>query len=141
MTIMRKIKRYFDVDDDYEDYESSDDSKGYEAQPDEKMKGGHTEKDKVVQFNTYRHPASKVIIIEPHSYDEVQQIADKLKEKVSVIINLQRIPWGEAKRIVDFLSGTVYAVNGDIQKLGDHIFLCTPENVEVAGSISEMLRE
>lgn len=141
MTIMRKIKRYFDVDDDYEDYEGSYDSKDYEAQSDEKMKGGHTGKDKVVQFNTYRHPASKVIIIEPHSYDEVQQIADKLKEKVSVIINLQRIPWGEAKRIVDFLSGTVYAVNGDIQKLGDHIFLCTPENVEVAGSISEMLRE
>jgi cell division inhibitor SepF len=141
MTIMKKIKRYFDVDGDYEDYERSSYNEDHQAQPEENRIGGQPEKDKVVQFNTYRHPASKVIIIEPHSYDEVQQIADKLKEKVSVIINLQRIPWGEAKRIVDFLSGTVYAVNGDIQKLGDHIFLCTPENVEVAGSISEMLRE
>lgn len=47
----------------------------------------------------------------------------------------------QAKRIVDFLSGTVYAVKGDIQKLGSETFLCTPDNVEVSGSISEMLYE
>ena len=54
-------------------------------------------------------------------------------------MNLQRIDKLSAKRIIDFLSGTVYAIGGDIQKVGSDIFLCTPDNVEVAGSITEMI--
>ncbi len=56
-------------------------------------------------------------------------------------MNLQRIERDQARRIVDFLSGTVYAIGGDIQKVGTDIFLCTPDNVEVSGSISEFLQE
>ena len=48
-------------------------------------------------------------------------------------MNLQRIERDQARRIVDFLSGTVYAIGGDIQKIGTDIFLCTPDNVEVSG--------
>lgn len=57
------------------------------------------------------------------------------------MVNLQRIDHDQAKRIVDFLSGTVYAIGGDIQKIGMNIFLCTPDNVEVSGNISEFLQE
>jgi cell division inhibitor SepF len=59
----------------------------------------------------------------------------------AVVINLQRVDHQQAKRIVDFLSGTVYALNGDIQKLGAETFLCTPDNVNVSGTISEALSE
>ncbi|HEX7065393.1 MAG TPA: cell division protein SepF, partial [Bacillales bacterium] len=45
----------------------------------------------------------------------------------------------EATRIIDFLSGTVYAIGGDIQKLGPHTFLCTPENIDISGAISEVI--
>jgi len=58
-----------------------------------------------------------------------------------VVVNLQRIQRDQAVRIVDFLSGTVYALGGDIQKIGTDIFLCTPDNVDVSGSISDMMGE
>lgn len=80
---------------------------------------------------------TKVILAEPRSYNEVQQIADHLRSKRSVIINLHRVRPEQAKRIIDFLSGTVYALNGDIQKVGNNIFICTPENVDIQGTISD----
>ncbi|MNG37265.1 Cell division protein SepF [compost metagenome] len=56
-------------------------------------------------------------------------------------MNLQRMSTDQALRIVDFMSGTVYAIGGDIQKLGVRTFLCTPDNVDIQGSISELLGE
>lgn len=58
-----------------------------------------------------------------------------------MVVNLQRIEKDQGKRIVDFLSGTVYAIGGDIQKIGTDIFLCTPDNVEVSGNISQILQD
>lgn len=81
--------------------------------------------------------ANKMILIEPRAYSESQQIADHLKRKSTVVVNLKRVTPDQAKRIADFLSGTVYAIGGEIQKLGGGIFLCTPRNVNVEGSITE----
>ena len=81
--------------------------------------------------------SSKVILIEPRVYAEAQDISEHLKNKRAVVVNLQRIERDQGIRIVDFLSGTVYALSGDIQRIGTDIFLCTPENVEVAGAISD----
>lgn len=82
---------------------------------------------------------SKVIIMEPRVYAEAQDISEHLKNKRATIVNLQRIDREAGIRIIDFLSGTVYAIGGDIQKIGTDIFLCTPENVEVSGEISNYL--
>ncbi|MBB5148952.1 MULTISPECIES: cell division protein SepF [Ureibacillus] len=79
---------------------------------------------------------AKVVIVEPRVYAEAQDISEHLKNKRAIIVNLQRIDHEAGKRIIDFLSGTVYALGGDIQRIGDNIFLCTPENVEVQGEIS-----
>lgn len=84
---------------------------------------------------------ARVVLTEPRSYDEAQEIADQLKSRRSVIVNLQRVRRDQAIRIVDFLSGTVYALGGHISKLGSDIFLCTPDSVEVSGTISEILSE
>lgn len=84
---------------------------------------------------------SKVVLFEPRSYDEAQEIADHLRSRRSVVINLQRVRTDQALRIIDFLSGTVYALSGNISKLGSNIFLCVPENVEIQGSIAEMFAE
>jgi cell division inhibitor SepF len=83
----------------------------------------------------------RVILNEPRSYDEAQEIADHLRSRRSVVVNLQRVRTDLAVRIVDFLSGTVYALNGSISKLGPNIFLCTPDTVEIQGTITEMLAE
>ena len=80
---------------------------------------------------------SKMMLLEPRAYSESQQIADYLKSRNSVVVNLKRVTPDQAKRIVDFLYGTIYAINGDIQKLGGGIFLCTPNNVVVDGKISD----
>ncbi len=80
---------------------------------------------------------SKMILLEPRAYSESQQIVDHLKNRNTVVVNLKRVTSDQAKRIVDFLSGTIYAIGGDIQKIGGGIFLCTPNNVNIQGSISD----
>lgn len=80
---------------------------------------------------------NKMILLEPRAYSESQQIADYLKSNSSVVVNLKRVTPDQAKRIVDFLSGTLYAIEGDLQKLGGGIFLCTPKSINVEGTISD----
>ena len=80
---------------------------------------------------------SKMMLLEPRAYSESQQIADYLKNRSAVVVNLKRVTPDQAKRIVDFLYGTIYAIGGSLQKLGGGIFLCTPNNVNVEGKISE----
>ena len=77
-----------------------------------------------------------MILLEPRAYSESQQIADHLKKRNTVVVNLKRVTPEQAKRIVDFLSGTIYAIGGDLQKIGGGIFLCTPNNVSVQGKIT-----
>lgn len=80
---------------------------------------------------------SKLVLLEPRAYSESQQIADQLKARNTVVVNLKRVTSDQAKRIIDFLSGTIYAIGGDLQKVGGGIFLCTPNNVKVNGKITD----
>ena len=80
---------------------------------------------------------SKMILLEPRAYSESQQIADHLKKRNSVVVNLKRVTSDQAKRIIDFLSGCIYAIGGTMQKVGVGIYLCAPNNVSVQGKISE----
>lgn len=80
---------------------------------------------------------NKMILLEPRAFSEAQNIVDYLKSRSTVVVNLKRVTPEIAKRIVDFLSGSVYAIGGDLQKLGNGIFLCTPNNVPVEGKISD----
>ena len=81
--------------------------------------------------------SGKMILVEPRAYSESQTIADHLKARNSVVVNFKRVTTDQSKRIIDFLSGTLYAINGDLQKIGEGIYLCTPKNIDVQGSISE----
>ena len=79
---------------------------------------------------------NKVIIREPNEYSDAQDIADCIKDNYPVFINLQRLEKAQAKRVVDFLSGTIYAIDGDIKRVGTNLFLCTPRNVETEGQVT-----
>ena len=81
--------------------------------------------------------STKLVLLEPRALSEAQQIADQLKSRNTVVVNLKRVTSDQAKRIVDFLSGTIYAIGGSLQKIGGGIFLCTPNNVKVNGKISD----
>ncbi len=80
---------------------------------------------------------NKMILLEPRAYSESQQIADHLKNRNSVVVNLKRVTSDQAKRIIDFLSGCIYAIGGSMQKIGVGIYLCTPKNVNVQGKITD----
>ena len=80
---------------------------------------------------------NKMILVEPRAYSESQQIADHLKSRNSVVVNFKRVTSDQAKRIIDFLSGCIYAIGGTMQKIGVGIYLCTPKNVNVQGKISD----
>ena len=79
---------------------------------------------------------SKMVLLEPRAMSESQQIADHLKNRDTVVVNLKRVTKEQAKRIIDCLSGTIYAISGDMQKIGGGIFLFTPNNVSVEGKIT-----
>lgn len=80
---------------------------------------------------------NKMILLEPRSFSETQAIADHLKKRNSVVVNLKRVTGAQAKRIIDFLGGCIYAIGGNMQKIGVGIYLCTPKNVNVQGQITD----
>jgi len=80
---------------------------------------------------------NKMILLEPRSFSESQAIADHLKSRNSVVVNLKRVTSAQAKRIIDFLSGCIYAIGGNMQKIGVGIYLCTPKNVNIQGKITD----
>lgn len=80
---------------------------------------------------------NKTILVEPRAFSEAQQIADYLKAKNQVVVNFKRVTSDVSKRILDFLNGIVYAIDGTMEKLGPGIVLCAPKGFEIEGSISE----
>lgn len=80
---------------------------------------------------------NKMILFEPRAYSESSQIVDYLKNRNTVVVNLKRVTPDQAKRIIDFLTGALYAMNGNLQKLGGGIFLCAPNNVNIEGKITD----
>lgn len=134
MTIKSKLKTFFFLDDDFDD----DDVDAVESVEPKKQKKPPVKSQNVVSLQSVQK-SSKVILVEPRAYSEATEIADQLKNRRAVVVNLQRIDREQGRQIVDFLSGAVYALGGEIQKIGSGIFLCTPDNVEVAGNISDFL--
>lgn len=145
MGIKSKLKSLFLLDDEEEEYEKYEEMHEKEkdksdVRPISEKKRSPSYKENVVSLHSVQQ-SSKVVIMEPRVYADAQEIADHLKNRRAVVVNLQRIQHDQAIRIVDFLSGTVYAIGGDIQRIGTNIFLCTPDNVEVAGNISDLVKE
>lgn len=80
---------------------------------------------------------TSIHLIEPRVYSESQRIADYLLNNESILLNFKRMDHDQSVKMIDFIMGTVYAIQGDIQKVGDEIFLCTPPTVEIAGLETE----
>ncbi|MBM7552837.1 cell division protein SepF [Thalassobacillus pellis] len=141
MSMKNKFKSFFTLDDEYEYVEETvEDTEENEFASRQQHKSSEQKAPNVVSLKSAQSSA-RMMLCEPRNYNEAQDIADHLVNRRAVVINLQRVDHQQAKRIVDFLSGTVYAIGGDIQKLGMQTFLCTPDNVEISGSISEILAQ
>ncbi len=141
--LMNKVWDLFGMDsaepEEYDDenvYEYEDEEEEVE---DKKLFGRkNREKEKVVSMPQAQSNAIKMVISQPTTFEQSDEICSFLKEKKSVIVNLEYVNKDVARRIVDFISGGVYALDGYIQKVSNSIFLVAPSNYEIT---NEMARE
>lgn len=79
---------------------------------------------------------TKMVLFEPRSFEEAEEIAKHLKSRRAAVVNLHRLPRDYAQRTIDFLTGVVFALDGTIQKVGHNVILCAPRSIGVDGAIS-----
>ena len=119
-------------EDDYdEEYYEGDNT--YPAEEKEYTAPTTNKKNKVVGMPGV--PQVKVIISQPSTFEQSEEICEHLKEKKSVIVNLEYVNKDVARRIIDFISGAVYALDGNIQKISNSIFLVAPFNYEITNEV------
>lgn len=82
----------------------------------------------------------EVAVLQPQSYEDSREIADRLKSKKAVVVNLEELSKEDAIKVLDFVSGVVYALEGDIQKVSSGIFLIAPYNVSIASDVRDELK-
>jgi len=129
LTPRRRSQEY----DDWTESEADSAPRGAQARPD---RGGRPHIEAVPNPNAVR-----VHLILPRSFNDAQQIADKFKQGIPVILNLQSADTELSKRLIDFASGLTYALSGGMQRVADKVFLLTPRNVEVSAEQRAQLLE
>ena len=139
--LMNKVFDLFGMDQaEQEDYEDEDvydyENEDEEEVEDKKIFGRRN--NKVVNMPQSQSQAIKMVISQPTNFEQSDEIFSFLKEMKSVIVNLEYVNKDVARRIVDFISGGVYALDGYIQKVSNSIFLVAPSNYEIT---NEMARE
>ncbi len=88
-------------------------------------------RNRVVKLHEGGSQQMKVVVMQPESFEEARDITNHLKAKKPVVVNLECIDKNVARRVIDFLSGAVYALDGDIQKVSNGIFLIAPNNIGI----------
>ena len=140
--LMNKVWDLFGMDtaeaEDYEDDNVYDYQDEEEIVEDKKLFGRKNNNNKVVNMPQTSGQAIKMVISQPTTFEQSDEICAFLKERKSVIVNLEYVNKDVARRIVDFISGGVYALDGYIQKVSNSIFLVAPSNYEIT---NEMARE
>ena len=144
--LMNKVWDLFGMDtaDQAEDDYENEDVYGYDDEEEEKEEnkkqffGRKNNNSKVVAMPQSENNAIKMVISQPTTFEQSDEICSFLKEKKSVIINLEYVNKDVARRIFDFVSGGVYALDGYMQKVSNSIFLAAPSNYEIT---NDMARE
>ena len=138
--LMNKVWNLFGMDsaepEEYEDEEVYEDE-DEELEEDKKIFGRRNNNNKVVTMPGQGQPI-RMVISQPTTFEQSDEICSFLKEKKSVIVNLEYVNKDVARRIVDFISGGVYALDGYIQKVSNSIFLVAPFNYDIE---NEMARD
>ena len=128
-----------EYDDEYEYEEEVINNKSYDTD-EENFSSVSIKKPSTKVVNIHATTQMKVVVINPEKYDDAQEICDHIKSKKPVVINLELMNGETAQRIIDFLSGAAYALDGDIQKVANNIFIIAPQNVDISGNFKEELK-
>ena len=139
--LMNKVWDLFGMDsaepEEYDD-ENVYDYEDEEDEIEDKKIFGRKNKEKVINMPQAQSNAIKMVISQPTTFEQSDEICSFLKEKKSVIVNLEYVNKDVARRIVDFISGAVHALDGHIEKVSNPIFVVAPSNYEIT---NEMARE
>lgn len=135
-----KLGRFFGISDDESDMLDEEYTDRREADNHEDVPLNTINRNNVVSIKAGMNSAkSKIVLYEPRVFSDAKEVAQNLLNNKAVIINFSRMEDSSAKRIVDFITGTVYALNGEIQRIGDKIFLATPPKFTTDGKISDLV--
>lgn len=131
---------FMKLDDDKDDFEDDFDVEEEPYTVPEEKPTVTTKKMNTKIVNIHATSQMKVIVLNPEKYDDAQEICDHVKSKKPVVINLELMNPEMARRIIDFLSGAAYALDGHIQKVANNIFIIAPPNVDITGNLKDELK-
>lgn len=137
MGAMNKMLKWIGISDDEFDEEEEFLTDGFQDNEEPIIPAG--KRGKIV--NIHATTQMKVVVIQLQSFEDAKDIADHLKSKKPVVINLENLERDVSRRVVDFLSGAVYGVDGNIQKVANGIFLIAPYNVGIMGDFKDELKK
>ena len=137
MSILDELKKlahpYEDEDEEFEDF---DDTSGKDVFEDRRIKP-EERRNKVVKIHATTQ--LKVILVKPERFENASEIADQLKDKRTVVLNLESTNKDVARRLIDFLSGVAYAGEGKIKKVAANTYIITPYHVDIEGDLIDEL--
>lgn len=135
--IVNKLKNFIGFGDEFDDFdEDYMENEIEEISEHTSVKPVYNKKQKVVPLSG-QNTQTKIVVLKPKCFNNSTQVADELKARRPVVINVGSLDTDEARRVVDFIAGTVYGLNGNMQKVAGGIFLATPSQVDILGEVLE----
>ncbi|CAM3186970.1 cell division protein SepF [Sporolactobacillus spathodeae] len=142
MSLKSTFKRFFDLEEETMVPTDNDDNTT------ERFESSHNREDRKVIEKGGRivalqnvHQQGKVVLVEPKSFEEVQEFVGYLKSRQTVICSLQSIDKASGQRVLDFMGGTLFALDGQVRKIGKDTFLFAPDHIDISGMISDWKTE
>lgn len=147
MSLSEKLSNWFNGVPEEEYYEEVTDSKQAVSTNTDVNRASEPEKDNNRQVmslmssknnSTTVQREQKIMVFDPSVFSDVKNIGKMILNGRAVIVNFRRMDENQIHRVIDFLSGLIFAVNGDMQRIGEKIFLCTPKNFKIEGDLSNL---
>lgn len=143
-SFLKKALKFLGVEEE-EHYEAEEEKAGYSFEDEDEpvVRKIRTRKpsERVIRAIDGEGPSLRVFVAEPKVFNDVQELANKYRLSIPVIVNLQSTDEVTARRILDFVSGMVYALKGGITPIGERIYILTPRNIEITPEDRRRLRE
>ena len=134
-----------EYDDEYDDDEEVEERKSIFKHADENSDRKASSGASISRFTTMRggkknaSSSMEVCVIKPTSFEDAREIAETLLADRTVILNMEGLDLALAQRLIDFISGACYAIDGNLQKVSNYIFIITPANVDISGDLQELM--
>ena len=141
---LKKLTKPYDDEDDFEDFQPTRRQEELPSAPKTQAQarssyGGFEEKSGNKVVNIHATAQLQVVLVKPERFETAAEIADHLRERRTVVLNLEQTNKDIARRLVDFLSGVAYAQDGKIKKVAVNTYLITPYNVDLLGDLIDEL--